>query len=106
MRDDTGDAGQPTAQAATDGSTPASPMQYVLSVWGHVHDNAVKLMGEGDWDWLLGEIQNPTRTDDKRSVPLFNLTRFDSLVQKTGAIVEDKVIGGWHDQRVQRNITK
>jgi hypothetical protein len=81
-------------------------MDYVLSVWKSVYDNAVKVVGPGDWDWIVQQLERPEETDDKHSVPLLNLTRFDATAKGTGLIVEDKALGGMRDQRKGDNTTK
>ena len=81
-------------------------MDYVISVWRDVHDNAVKAIGPGDWNWVLEQFEKHEITDDKYSAFLFNLTRFDATEKKTGLLVEDRVKGSWHDQRKGDNIVK
>jgi hypothetical protein len=81
-------------------------MDYVISVWRDVHDNAVKAIGPGDWNWVLEQFEKHEITDDKYSAFLFNLTRFDATEKKTGLLAEDRVKGSWHDQRKGDNIVK
>jgi hypothetical protein len=81
-------------------------MDYVISVWRDVHDNAVKTLGPGDWNWVLENLEKFEVTDDKYSAFLFNLTHFDATAKKTGLLVEDHVKGSWHDQRKGDNIVK
>jgi hypothetical protein len=79
-------------------------MEYVLSVWTNVHDNAVKMAGPGDWNWVLEQLGKPEETDNKNSVFLFNLSRFDAAKNQTGLLVEDRTVGSTHDRRVAANI--
>lgn len=79
-------------------------MDYVISVWRNVHDNAVKTLGPGSWDWVLEQLTKFDVTDDKYSAFLFNLTRFDAAAKNTGLIVPDQVKGSLHDQRKGDNI--
>jgi hypothetical protein len=81
-------------------------MEYVMSVWKGVHDNAVKTLGPGDWNWVSEQLANNNETDDKYSEFLFNLVRFDATKKKTGMLVEDKVTGAWLDQRKGANIAE
>ena len=81
-------------------------MEYLLSVWKGVYDNAVKVVGPGDWQWIVQQLEKAEQTDDKHSVPLFNLTRFDAVAKGTGQIVEDKVMGGTASRRVGENIVE
>lgn len=79
-------------------------MDYTISVWRDVHDNAVKTLGPGDWNWVLEQLENFDATDDKYSAFLFNLTQFDATAKKTGLIVPDQIKGSLHDQRKGDNI--
>ena len=79
-------------------------MEYVISVWRDVHDNAVKSLGPGDWSWVLEQLGQFEANDDKYSAFLFNLTHFDAAAKKTGLIVADQVKGSLHDQRKGDNI--
>ena len=63
-------------------------MDYVISVWRDVHDNAVKAIGPGDWSWVLEQLEKPEVTDNKYSTFLFNLTRFDATAKNTGLFVD------------------
>src|ERR1017187_3248094 len=81
-------------------------MDYVISVWRDVHDNAVKAIGPGDWNWVLEQLEKPEVTDDKYSAFLFNLTRFDATAKKTGMFVEDRVTRKLEDQRRGDTIVK
>jgi hypothetical protein len=81
-------------------------MDYWISVWRNVHDNAVKTLGSGDWDWLLAQLEKAEVTDDKYSQLLFNLTHFDAKAKSTGLYVEDKTTGSWQDQRRGDNIVE
>ena len=81
-------------------------MEYVISAWRDVHDNAVKQAGPGDWNWLAEQLSRYDQTDDKHSVFLFNLSRFDAIKQMTGMFVEDGVKGTWLHQRVGTNIVE
>ena len=74
-------------------------MDYWISIWRDVHDNAVKTLGSGDWNWVLENLEKFEVTDDKYSAFLFNLTHFDATAKNTGLIVEDRVKGSCHDQR-------
>ena len=79
-------------------------MNYVISVWRDVHDNAVKMLGPGDWSWVLEQLGQFDTNDDKYSAFLFNLTQFDAAAKKTGLLVPDQVKGSLHDQRKGDNI--
>ena len=81
-------------------------MDYVISIWRDVHDNAVKAIGPGDWSWVLEQLEKHEVTDDKYSAFLFNLTRFDATAKKTGLFVTDQVKGSLRDQRKGDNIVE
>jgi hypothetical protein len=79
-------------------------MDYVLSVWANRYDNAVKSAEPYAWDRILKEFHKGIETDDKYSVPLFNLTRFVAKGNTPDFIVEDKALGGVKPRRVQANV--
>ena len=81
-------------------------MNYVISIWRDVHDNAVKAIGPGDWNWVLEQLENHEVTDDKYANLLFNLTRFDATAKKTGLFAEDRVTRKLEDQRRGDNIVE
>ena len=51
-------------------------MNYWISIWRDVHDNAVKTLGRGDWNWVLEQLEKYEVKDDKYSAFLLNLTHF------------------------------
>lgn len=75
-----------------------------MSVWKNVYDNAVKSAAPCRWEQLVKEFEKSIATDDKHSVPLFNLTRFAINGSSPELIVKDKVFGGDAPQRVQANV--
>lgn len=81
-------------------------MDFAISVWTDVYDNAVKSLGPGNWDWVIEQLEKFEVTDNKYSAFLFNLTRFDATAKKTGLFVTDKVKRSLHDQRKGDNIVE
>jgi len=78
-------------------------MEYTISAWRDVHDNAVKTLGPGDWNWVIEQLEKPEVTD---STFLFSLARFDATAKKTGLFVEDRVTRKLEDQRRGDNIVE
>src|ERR1039457_6694152 len=81
-------------------------MDYVISIWRDVHDNAVKAIGPGDWNWVLEQFEKHEITADKNSAFLFNFTPFAATTEKPGMFVEDRVTRKLEDQRRGDNIVK
>lgn len=63
-------------------------MEYFISTWSGVKDNAVKPYGHGDWTWLVETLKKYTVTESKHSVPMYNLNVFSADFKQTNLYVE------------------
>lgn len=77
-------------------------MDYTISTWNNAKDNAVRVIGQGDWQWVVRWLEQYTETNNKNDNPLWNMNVFDA--KDTGDYVEARYADReWYPRRCDAN---